>query len=386
MFSGFKLEVNVRQNQYCLNSAVILDNKRLFHRLLQYKILILHLSGTIYMANLKVICVRWSMLILGLHAFSINAQDPVFSQYYNSPIQLNPAFAGNNPAPYVSLNYRIQWPGVPSAYNTFAIGYDQFFKSNQIGLGLSLLSDSAGDGALKATKGSGMFSYKLKVNKSTYIKGGVEIGFVQKRLDWQKLIFGDAIDPFNGNISPGGTPYPTEETQPGNTTRYYIDMGSGLLLYNDKFFVGGALQHINTPKDNFLQGNLQNYNDLPIRYVVHAGWQILLSKNSSGQSFISPNVLLTGQSGFFQINGGAYLSSGALFGGLWYRHSGINGDAVIASFGVRTGALKIGYSFDYTISDLNIRQGGAHEIGIALDLKDYFPKESEINDCLLLFR
>jgi hypothetical protein len=97
-------------------------------------------------------------------------------------------------------------------------------------------------------------------------------------------------------------------------------------------------------------------------------------------------VLIAGQAGFFQINAGAYITKNSLFGGLWYRHSGVNGDAIIFSAGVRTGILKIGYSFDYTISKLSIAQGGAHELGIIFDLKDFYPKESEINDCLQLFR
>ena len=53
------------------------------------------------------------------------AQDPVFSQFFAAPLQLNPAFAGVSHAPRFMLNHRNQWPTWPNAYQTYAIAYEQ---------------------------------------------------------------------------------------------------------------------------------------------------------------------------------------------------------------------------------------------------------------------
>ena len=54
------------------------------------------------------------------------AQDPIFSQFYNAPNQINPAFVGNTVGPVVASNYRLQWPGFSSVYNTYMLSYDKF--------------------------------------------------------------------------------------------------------------------------------------------------------------------------------------------------------------------------------------------------------------------
>ena len=49
-----------------------------------------------------------------------------FSQFFSTPLQLNPAYAGLSDNPHLTAVYRLQWPGLTAAYNTFALGYDQF--------------------------------------------------------------------------------------------------------------------------------------------------------------------------------------------------------------------------------------------------------------------
>ena len=52
-------------------------------------------------------------------------------------------------------------------------------------------------------------------------------------------------------------------------------------------------------------------------------------------------------------------------GGLWVRHNFGNPDAMIVLLGFQQKNYKIGYSFDYTISRLTAKTGGAHEISVA---------------------
>ena len=74
------------------------------------------------------------------------AQDPIFSQFYAAPIQLNPALTGITGLPRVSLNHRNQYPNWPNAYITYSASYEQEVEALNSGFGLSIMSDAAGDG------------------------------------------------------------------------------------------------------------------------------------------------------------------------------------------------------------------------------------------------
>ena len=157
------------------------------------------------------------ILILILAFFDVKAQDPVFSQYYSAPLQLNPAFAGVGYAPNFVANYRNQWPSL-NAYQTYAISYDQFVSHLNSGFGLMVLTDDAGQGLIRTNKVSGFFAYRVQVNNDLFIKIGAEAGLVQARYDWTKFRFLDQIDDILGPISPGGIPFPTEEIPPVDPT------------------------------------------------------------------------------------------------------------------------------------------------------------------------
>lgn len=318
-------------------------------------------------------------------------QDPIYSQYYNAHLQLNAALAGNTDGPLFQLNYRNQWPLLDKIYTTYSLSYDQFVRKLKSGIGVQILTDNAGDGTLRTTGLTGYYSYKLRVKKNSYIKGGIEVGYVNLGLDWSKLIFGDAIDPGSGHISPGGTPYPSMESIPGITSKNLLNIGAGAIFYNPTYYFGISMKNLNTPDISFLEkgnNNTESSQSLPVRLSLHGGMQILLKKGNKriDPTFISPNILYLRQGGYNQLNAGAYLSVNKIQGGLWYRHSLFNGDALITSFGVKKDFLKITYSFDMTLSQLNIRQGGAHEIGVVVSFEHLYPKRQDYNDCFAIFR
>lgn len=329
------------------------------------------------------------ILLIGVClSLNINAQDPVYSQFYNAPLQLNPALAGNNDMPFFAGNVRIQWPGLSNAYSTYSASYDQYLPKSNSGLGITLLNDSAGDGTLRNTKISGVYSYNLRIRGDHYVRGGLELGMVSKRLDWNKLIFGDAIDPQFGAVSPGGSPYPSKEIQPGNTERTVFDLAFGLLYYSPSLYAGIAVDHLTNPADEFLINDEKNFPGIPQRITLHAGTEFAIDGfyKKGKSAFISPNAIFVRQGGFTQFNIGAYVEIYDFIAGLSYRTSNTNGDAVILSAGARMGFFKIAYSFDMTVSDLSLSQGGAHEIGIIYNMGAGKTQKFDINDCLNIFR
>jgi len=333
-----------------------------------------------------------TILILFL-SVNTNAQDIIYSQFYAAPLQMNPAFAGNTIAPRVGVNYRNQWPSL-KAYSTYSVSYSQFIENMNSGIGIMLTTDDAGDGLYKTNRFGVNYAYKLKVNRDFNLKLGIEAGLMQTNVDWNSLIFLDQIDPINGPIDPGGSPFPTEEVAPLDFNKSYFDVAAGILAYGPVFYGGISLKHLSTPDDGILGVNTNLYNGLPMRVSVHGGAQIPLGSRNvrDKKAFVSPNVLLIRQGDFGQVNGGAYFGLGMFFAGVWYRHAFGNQDAVISLFGVKKDLLKIGYSYDATISKLSaINPGGTHEISIILNFDESESvkrqrRAGRYNDCFQLFR
>lgn len=302
-----------------------------------------------------------------------NAQDPIFSQFYATPLQLNPAFAGTTLAPRITVNHRSQWVQIEGGFKTYAATYEQSVEGLNSGFGLILMADNAMNGVFRRNQFSMIYGYRLQVNDGLFIKFGAEAGLIQNSLDWERLQFGDQIDPVTGFEDPLGTPYLTEEKPPSELSNVLLDISAGILIYGKNFYGGISLKHLNRPDESFLEINQNLSAGLPMRISAQAGFEISLLRGNNQKygSFISPNVLFVQQGDLGQINVGAYTGIGRLYGGLWYRHTFSNPDAAIGLVGFKYQSLKIGYSYDFTLSRLGASNpGGTHEISLAINLDD----------------
>jgi type IX secretion system PorP/SprF family membrane protein len=334
----------------------------------------------------------WFLLLGGFFGIA-KAQDPVFSQFYAAPAQLNPALTGTTYAPRVAMNYRNQWPGL-NAYVTYAASFDQYVSSLNSGFGLMLMGDDQGEGLIRSTQIKGLYSYQLRVNDDFFVKIGVDAGLHQSRYDWDRFIFLDQIDKLGGPFDPSGALNPTMEQRPENTSVTNFDIGAGLVAYTPRFFAGFSIRHLTQPEDGLLRVNDQITDGVPLLYSLHAGMEITLQEGNKRRagSFISPNLLVIRQANFGQVNVGAYGGLGAFFLGTWYRHAWSNPDALIFLGGVRYGIFKIGYSYDLTLSRLAAApSGGSHELSLILNFEqsELFKKQQRnrrFNDCFQLFR
>lgn len=333
------------------------------------------------------------VIALLLLSGTLHAQDPgVFSQFFAAPMQVNPAMTGGTYAPRFFLNYRNQWPSINNAYVSFAASYDQFIPDMNSAFGVSILSDQAGNGLYNTTKVNGAYAYTFRADDNLFVKGGLEMGISQIRLNWNELVFLDMIDPVTGAVDGAGNLNPTQETMPNSFTNTYVDFSAGMLVYNRNFYGGVSVKHLNGPDESFL--NDFQAAVLPIRWTVHTGAQINLRKNHKKYlqgTFLSPNVMYVQQGNFRQVNAGAYLSLDKVFGGLWYRHSFGNPDAVILLAGMQYGVFKVGYSYDITISELSAQSNGAHEVSVSINLdndpsRQRRQRSRQYLDCFQMFR
>lgn len=316
-----------------------------------------------------------SLCMLSLTPERIVAQDPEFTQFYAAPLYLNPAFAGSARCPRVALNYRNQWPALSKTFITYAASYDQHIDGISGGLGLLILNDKAGEGTLNTTNVSAIYSYQLNVSRDFSIRMGLQATYVQKKLNWDKLYFGDMIDPRYGYI------YQTQENRPDDS-KGFADFSAGILAYSSKFYGGLAVNHLTQPDEAFI---VEGSSELPMKITAHLGAMLPVGNTYGGYrgssvnrdegTWISPNVLYQQQASFNQLNLGFYVIKSPLVGGLWYRgnfgkDSFISSESFVALLGVQKGMFKFGYSYDVTISKLtNNATAGSHEISFGVQFE-----------------
>ena len=324
------------------------------------------------------------------------AQDPLFSQFYATPMVMNPAFAGTTYAPRLSATYRNQWPTHSdngTAYATYAASYEQFIPTVNSGIGIMVLTDAAGEGLLKTTNFSANYAYRIAFNDDFNVRLGINAGFKQSNINWDKLVFLDQLNPITGAVDPFGNPNISNEQRPQDLTTTVFDVGAGILAYTSKFYGGISLQHLTTPDEGFYKTNQSLLDGLPLRTSIHAGAEFIVKEGNkrTPSSFVSPNILFAKQGDQGQINAGAYYNHGIVFAGGWFRYAFTNADAMIAMVGVQYDILKIGYSYDFTLGSSVSSSGGAHEISLVLNFDNSEAVRSKrraerYNDCFKIFR
>ena len=287
---------------------------------------------------------------------AVLAQDPEFTQFFANPLYLNPAFAGTARCPRVALNYRNQWPALTGTFVTSSASYDQHVEALGGGVGLLILNDKAGESTLTTTSVSAIYSYQLNVTREFSVKFGLQGSYFQKKVDWDKLTFGDMIDERYGFI------YQTREIQP-NTNRSFSDFSAGILGYSNQIYGGVAVNHLTEPEEFYIKAAPGSR--LPMKITAHLGAVLPIGGNRDGTTYISPNILYQKQRDFQQYNIGLYVAKAPLVGGLWYRGS----DSFIALVGLQQGIFKFGYSYDVTVSKLSKSSAGSHELSMGLQFQ-----------------
>lgn len=308
----------------------------------------------------KRILILITSLIL-LSSTGVMAQDAHFSQFYANPLYLNPAFAGTNVCPRITLNFRDQWPSMKGTFMSFSGSYDQHFDKIAGGIGVMAFGDRCGhDATIQSYEASFMYSFKVKVSKKFNMRFALQFSYLTYLLDVNNLTFGDMIDPKYGFI------YQTNENLSSwnNTTDHSFDLAAGFLGYTKHFYFGYAAHHLNMPYISFIQE--ERYR-LPMKHTAHVGASFDLKRKSKkehnfGDISLSPNIVFQYQGGLCYMSEGLYLSLYPVTLGTWLRHSFKNVDAVIFTAGIEYNFIKVGYSYDLTVSKLVNLTGGAHEV------------------------
>lgn len=313
-----------------------------------------------------------TMLSLGTHA-----QDYQFTQFFNSPLTLNPALTGKvNGSFRAALNYRNQWFNpADKPFVTYSGSFDAPIMINKdaLGLGLVIVNDQTNDGIYNNTVIMGSAAYHKALDKKGRhsLSLGVQAGYYQRRLDRNDLRFFNQFQ--DGNFNPG---LPSNEAEIA-TSDGNFDMQVGLLGFNQlskkvSLYYGGSMFHILQPKEQLL--GAAEY-ELKRRYVGHAGAEFALGKvirlmpsliflNQANQ-----NALNVGLSIGFDMTQDVFLHTGA-----YYRVA----DNLEGKFGASDAAIfyaafeykvvRLGFSYDATVSTLKNtpKPTGAFEMSLVL--------------------
>lgn len=305
----------------------------------------------------------WLLLIAGFSVIKINAQDPHFSQFYANALYLAPSFAGAIEENRLSLNFRNQWPAVPGVFHTYSVSYDRYMPNFKSGIGVLASYDVAGSGDLSTTNIGLIYSYDIQINNEWHFRPGISFKFTYLGLNYGKLIWNHMITA--GGTTPSITPPPFESVAD-------VDFATSALFYNDRIWAGFTVDHLLKPRQSFY-GDWETH--VPIKVNVFGGYQITRRGRQIKQQRYNEVLSIAGnfkyQDKFFQSDVGLYYYRDPIIFGLWYRGvpfvTSQAGDAVIALIGFKTEDLHIGYSYDFTISNLISSTGGAHEISMVYE-------------------
>lgn len=310
------------------------------------------------------------------------SQDTHFSQYTETPLAINPAYAGTFGGTHrVILNYKDQWQAFGAPYKTYALSYDfvllqDKWEKMKLAGGLLVFKDEAGYTNFSNTTATFTAASMVNLNDHHSVSAGLQGGFAQKAIDLNEATTDSQFD--NGAFDPS--------TNIGETNTFsnqsYGDFTAGLAWMftkdNKKRFgdeqikaqVGFALYHLNKPPQEFYD---INDNRLYSKFSLNGNGFIGLKGTRLG---IVPSFLFANQGPTKEILLGSMLRYSIKEGGLskgLRQEAGISlggyarlGDAFIPAFSIEVASFVLGISYDLNTSDLKTATSGQGGLEISL--------------------
>ncbi|MFP4094557.1 MAG: type IX secretion system membrane protein PorP/SprF [Cyclobacteriaceae bacterium] len=325
---------------------------------------------------MKQYIIVFGLILACLSQESYGQQSFRFSQYFQNPLTVNPAFAGVEGFVDLKIGYRQQWSGIEDAPETYFVsahgalrkreqrfGYQQnslrisdpsvyrelsrsginsFFENITHGLGGYVVNDR--QGIFNQT--SAMLNYALHYKMgNTVLTLGVGGGVINRELDVSGITLGD-----QENVDPT---YQAYLAQQGMITD--LDVNAGLLLRNERFFLGysvkGLLQSelYATVDEISTTDQLRHYGMLGVRLPISSSLMVIPG------AFVSYSEL---EPTIFDVN--LRLRYQDLF---WLGASYRNVETVVAMAGVNiSDVINLSYAYDYGYAEVNNLSSGIHEV------------------------
>jgi type IX secretion system PorP/SprF family membrane protein len=284
-----------------------------------------------------------AVFLLGILGSVSAQQDPMFTQYMHNPVSINPAYAGSRGTLNVVAMNRQQWVGIDGAPKTLALSVNSPFLSYNVGVGLSLLYDELGP--VKQTGIYADYAYHLKVSNRTKLSFGLKGGVNIFDINLMNLIGSQGDD---------------HVALYGARTLYHPNFGFGTYLYSDRYYLGFSI-----PK--LLQNNLSDDKNTLINkeerhFFLASGVVLDVTENIKFKPSTTVRIV-NGAPVSVELSAAVLLNDRLWLGGM-FRFGDAAGAMIKFDL---TNQLSVGYSFDYTLSELRPFNQGTHEVFISYD-------------------
>lgn len=286
-------------------------------------------------------------LFVGFIAF-VNAQQlPIYTNYFFNDYLINPAFTGNDRFSPVQVIYRNQWLGF-NGPSTFSAGGHTYFKYQNIGLGGMLFSDDMG-GAISQRGVALNFSYRIELNDRSYLATGLAGVINQYAYDGSKV---------NAAVH-------TDQSLFSQQNQVNPDINFGLAYVLDEHIKIGvsANQLIEKRMNTWNEFTTGSDNRLVRQVNFTASY---LADFYRGIELETYGIFRTTFNTPLQFDlGSRLLYKGMFYTGLAYRHL----DAISFMAGYKNNNFIVGYSYDFTTSEINKYSSGSHELVLSYRFK-----------------
>jgi len=334
---------------------------------------------------------------------SLKAQDPSLSQFFANRMYLNPAFTGMEEGLQVTLSSRNQWYAADKGYSFVTAAAELQEPCLNSGFGIMITHAREGLAPMKTTAGSLSYAF-MPHNAFSNFHGGIQAGFIQKRLDWSSLTFSDQLDPVFGKIYDSAM-------AAGNESVSVFDVAAGFIYRWDSNIRSNAKtqksfrSHIGIAMHHFVSlwgegpdaSILKTGAEIPGRITIHGGTIIPLTflRGVNNNLVLSPNFRFESQGAqpanlkksLTHFSGGLYVVFRKQFtaGALYHTRAPFAGakhtNSVTGSIGftnqdgkAHKNPFYVGFSVDVNTSGLGLRSNNAYEFSYRytfLGLKTY---------------
>ena len=286
-----------------------------------------------------------NLLALLVCTLGFAQQRPVQSLYMYDPLLVNPAYAGTQTQLSATAIFRNQWVNLPGAPQTFTTTIHSGFRQNKVGLGLIVANDVVGihnDLSLY-----GVYSYRIKIDKTTSISMGIQGGFNNFKSDYTKLRLDD----------------PDDIRLQGTTQKILPNVGAGIYYRHRSFYLGLSVPYLINNKLVY-QETVAQLSKQHRYYYLMGGFAKQLTPNLQWV----PSALIR-----FQERAPLSLDINSTM--VLYKTVGLGvsyrlGNGMIGLFELQLNEnFHVGYAYDFTTTDLNQFSNGTHEIMVNYRVK-----------------